>query len=119
FNFYNPGDPKMNGGNQLRVSLALGTGGLTQFCSGGTNNGNMCTSAANCPGGTCPPTNQTVHRVRFDLDCVANSGGPPCTDQGNVVQYMGDATITTTCAGVTWTSTTAQAGNEIVFTPST
>src|SRR5439155_79870 len=55
--------------------------------------------------------------VRFDLDCVANSGFP-CTDQGNVVQYAGDATITTTCLGVTWTSSTAQGGNEIVFNAS-
>src|SRR5882724_6247025 len=95
FNFFDPGDPKGNGGNQLRVNLALGSGSI----SIGT------------------PPQLTVNRIRFDLDCVANSGGPPCTGQGNVVQYGGDATITTNC-GVTWTSSTAQGGNEIVFNAS-
>src|SRR5207249_172221 len=95
FNFFNPGDPQGNGGNKLRVNLAIGAGSI----SVGT------------------PPQLTVNRIRFDLDCVANSGFP-CTDQGNVVQYAGDATITTTCAGVTWTSSTAQGGNEIVFTAS-
>src|SRR5947207_11721646 len=95
FNFFDPGDPKGNGGNQLRVNLAIG--------------------AASISVGTSPQL--TVNRVRFDLDCVANSGFP-CTDQGNVVEYGRDATITTTCAGVAWTSSTAQGGNEIVFAPS-
>src|SRR5437762_12006478 len=95
FNFFDPGNPKGNGGNQLRVNLALGAGSIT----------------------TGTPPQLTVNRVRFDLACVANSGGPPCTPQANVVEYGGDATITTTC-GVTWTSSTAQGGNEIVFAPS-
>src|SRR6266567_7548514 len=29
FNFFDPGDPKGNGGNQLRVNLAIGTGSIT------------------------------------------------------------------------------------------
>src|SRR6266436_2951711 len=95
FDFFDPGDPKGNGGNQLRVNLAIGAGTITV--------------------GT--PPQLTVNRIRFDLDCVANSGFP-CTDQGPVVQYGGDATITTTCTGVTWTSSTAQNGYEIVFTAS-
>src|SRR6266576_5330657 len=95
FNFFDPGDPKGNGGDQLRVNLAIGAGTI----SVGT------------------PPQLTVNRIRFDLDCVANTGFP-CTDQGPVVQYGGDATITTTCAGVTWTSTIAQGGNEIVFNAS-
>src|SRR5947207_7111678 len=96
FNFFDPGNPKGNGGNQLRVNLAIGAGSI----SVGT------------------PPQLTVNRVRFDLACVANTGGPPCTPQANVVQYGGDATITTTCAGANWTSTTAQGGNEIVFNAS-
>src|SRR5438128_5590694 len=95
FNFFDPADPKGNGGNQLRVNLAIGAGSIS----------------------TGTPPELTVNRIRFDLDCVANSGFP-CTDQGPVVQYGGDATITTTCAGVTWTSSTAQGGNEIVFNAS-
>src|SRR5947207_6546475 len=96
FDFFDPGNPKGNGGNQLRVNLAIGAGSI----SVGT------------------PAQLTVNRIRFDLACVANTGGPPCTPHANVVQYGGDATITTTCAGVNWTSTTAQGGNEIVFTAS-
>src|SRR5439155_948260 len=45
-----------------------------------------------------------------------------CTDQGDVVEYLGDATITTNCPGVSWTSTQplgGPGGNEVVFTPST
>src|SRR6266567_1049964 len=95
FDFFDPGNPKGNGGNQLRVNLAIGAGSI----SVGT------------------PPQLTVNRIRFDLDCKANTGFP-CTDQGPVVQYGGDATITTTCAGVTWTSSTAQGGNEIVFNAS-
>src|SRR5437762_5021515 len=95
FNFFDPGNPKGNGGNRLRVNLAIGAGSISV--------------------GTPPPL--TVNRVRFDLACVANTGGPCTTPQANVVQYGGDATITTTC-GVTWTSTTAQGGNEIVFNAS-
>src|SRR5438093_4736491 len=95
FNCVGPGDPKGNGGNQLRVNLAIGAGSVTGVT----------------------PAELTVNRIRFDLACVANSGFP-CTGQANVVQYGGDATITTTCAGVSWTSTTAQGGNEIVFAAS-
>src|SRR5438128_1584681 len=96
FNFFDPGDPKANGGNKLRVNLAIGAGSI----SVGT------------------PPELTVNRIRFDLACVANSGGPPCTPQPNVVQYGGDATISTTCAGVTWTSSTGATSNEIVFNAS-
>src|SRR6266550_1006977 len=96
FDFFDPGNPKGNGGNQLRVNLAIGAGSI----SVGT------------------PPQLRVNRIRFDLACVANTGGPPCTPQANVVQYGGDATITTTWTGVTWTSSTAQGGTEIVFTAS-
>src|SRR5882724_10661462 len=96
FNFFDPGDPQGNGGNKLRVNLAIGAGSIS----------------------VGSPPQLTVNRVRFDLACVANTGGPPCTPQPNVVQYGGDATITTTCSGVTWTSSTASGGNEIVFNAS-
>src|SRR2546426_7419960 len=66
------------------------------------------------------PFKLTVNRVRFDLDCVG-SPSLPCTDQGDIVRYLGDATITSNCAvtagPVTWVSTTAQAGDEIGFNP--
>ena len=66
------------------------------------------------------PFKLTVNRVRFDLDCVG-SPSLPCTDQGDIVRYLGDSTITSNCTtaagNITWTSTTAQGGNEIVFNP--
>src|SRR5437773_228634 len=106
FNFFDPGDPEKDGGDQLRISLAVGTSTIT--------------------GPTGAPDNMTVHKIRFDLDCVQNSGGNGtntlCMDQGDVVEYMGDATISTDCPGVTWTSSQPLGGvgaNEVVFTPST
>src|SRR5204862_387047 len=71
-------------------------------------------------GAPTPPGPQlTLHRLRFDLDC--STGGLPCGDQGNVVSYGGDSTVTTDCPGVTWTTNVPGGGsatNEIVFTPS-
>src|SRR5438067_318690 len=106
FGFFDPGDPEHDGADQLRISLSVGTSTIT--------------------GPTGAPDNMTVHKIRFDLDCVQNSGGNGtntlCMDQGDVVEYMGDATITTDCPGVTWTSSQPLGGvgaNEVVFTPST
>src|SRR5215510_5933673 len=46
-----------------------------------------------------------IKSVDFDLDCNANFPlTPPCTDEGAVVGYGGDSTITTTCAGIAWSS---------------
>src|SRR5207244_4792583 len=56
--------------------------------------------------------------LRFDLDCAG--GGFPCPDQGPVVSYGGDSTITADCPGVSWTTNVPGGGsgtNEIVFTP--
>jgi len=101
-NFINPCSPTANppcdsAQAQVRMRVDLGAGAV--FVS---------------------PFTVTVNRVRWDLDCVANSGFP-CTDQGDIVEYLGDATITTNCStaagNVVWTTTTAQGGNEIVFTP--
>ena len=83
-------------GDIVRVKLTLGTGSI----QGGTK--------------------LTVNRVRFDLDCNSNfTVGIPCTDEGMIVEYEGDATITSTC-GVTWTTGHAVSAtpNEVVFTPS-
>src|SRR2546422_437846 len=60
-NFPNPGDV-------VRVQLTLGSGVI--------QNG----------------THLTVTRIRFELDCTNNTtGGIPCTDDGNVIGYNGDA----------------------------
>src|SRR5438128_1040417 len=105
FGFFDPGDPEHDGADQLRISLSVGTSTITG------------------PAGA--PDNMTVHKIRFDLDCVANSGGNGtntlCMDQGDVVEYTGDASISTDCPGVTWTSSQPLGGvgaNEVVFTPS-
>src|SRR5437867_11119870 len=63
-------------------------------------------------------TTFTLNRVRFDLDCTNTSTGQvPCTDDGLVIGYNGDTTISTTCGGVTWASGHATSGspNEVVF----
>ena len=93
----NPGDALRPGGTKT-VTLFLGTGKI----QGGAN--------------------VSVHHVRYDLDCNGDAAlALPCTDQGDVFSYQGDATIGSTCPGVKWTSNLAAGGhtpNEIVFTPS-
>src|SRR5262245_13067123 len=82
-------------GSVIRVRLTLGTASI----QGGTE--------------------LTINRLRFDLDCNDNFAlGVPCTDEGAVVEYEGDGTITTTC-GVVWSTGHAisSAPNEVVFTP--
>src|SRR5438477_11364624 len=94
-NFAKPGDV-------VRVELTIGTGSI--------QNGSNSTGTF------------TLNRLRFDLDCNSNfTLGIPCTDEGAIVEYEGDPTITTTCAGVTWTSghAVSSSPNEVVFTPST
>src|SRR2546428_13214919 len=62
FNFFDPGDPQGNGGNKLRVNLAIGAGAL----SGGA------------------PAQRPVNRGRCDPACVADNRGPPCTPHADV-----------------------------------
>ena len=93
-NFPKPGDI-------LTVTLSLGSGSIF----GGTT--------------------VDINRVRFELDCDADFPlGIPCTDDGRVVRYQGDHTITNTCTGtngsVTFSTNVPHGGariNEIVFTP--
>jgi hypothetical protein len=57
--------------------------------------------------------------LAFDLDCnPLDPLTPPCTDDGPVVSYQGDASITTDCPGITWTSNSAggTSPNVVVFT---
>jgi hypothetical protein len=60
--------------------------------------------------------------IQLDLDCDLNFPlTPPCTDAGPVISYDGDATITTTCPGVTWSSDNPGGGtlpNQVEFTAS-
>src|ERR1051325_702116 len=97
-NFVVPGDATRD---KVRLQLTLGSGTIT--------------------GAPTPPGPQlTLHRLRFDLDC--STGGLPCGDQGDVVSYGGDSTVTTDCPGVTWSTNVPGGGsatNEVVFTPST
>jgi len=80
-------------GDVTRVRATLGTGSI----QGGTK--------------------LTINSMQFNLDCNANFPlTPPCTDEGAIVQYEGDATIATTCPTV-WT--TVHPGgpnpNEVIF----
>src|SRR5262249_56970935 len=61
---------------------------------------------------------------KFDLDCnPLDPLVPHCTDDGAVVSYQGDSTITTDCLGgsISWTSNNPGGGtnpNVLEFTPS-
>src|SRR5262249_44766898 len=61
---------------------------------GGTKTITLAVGTDGIQGGT----KLTMSRIRYDLDC--NRSSPvtlPCTDQGDIFNYQGDATITTTC----------------------
>jgi hypothetical protein len=101
---YMSGPPFALAGDTYRVEVALGTGTI----SGGAMN------------------QLTVSRFRFQLDCQ-NFAFIGCTDEGDIIRYISDATITdTNCvdAGdndVTWTSNGVDSPvgpNQVVFTPS-
>src|SRR5689334_16484548 len=94
-NFPQPVPPGNTGDDTLTVHLDLGAGTIT----GGANN------------------RLSVNDVRFDLDCSDVFPVPGCTDQGDIMEYLGDGTITTNCAGVTWTSSVITT-NQLRFTPS-
>ena len=85
-------------GDVYRVGLEIGTG----LIGGGTQ--------------------MKIDRVRFELDCSsAGALGIPCTDDGTLIEYEGDGTITTTCPGTSFTSDhgvgASSVPNEVVFTP--
>jgi hypothetical protein len=82
-------------GDIVRVRLTLGSGGI--------QNGTLV----------------NINRVRFDLDCSADGPlGTGCTDDGAVIEYRGDGTITTTCGvGFATGHPIATAPNQVVFTP--
>jgi hypothetical protein len=83
-------------GDIYRVALEIGTGSI----NGGTQ--------------------MQINRVRFQLDCSsAGTLGTPCTDDGALIEYEGDGTITTTCPGVTFSTGHGVSSNpnEVVFTP--
>ncbi len=70
-------------------------------------------------------TEVDIKRVRFELDCNADDPlALNCTDDGAVIEYQGDPTITTDCRGgsgiVTFSSghATSTDPNQVVFTPS-
>jgi len=67
-------------------------------------------------GGISGGTTLTLSNIFFDLDCKAGMAG--CVDEGAVVSYKGDSTITTTCSS-SFSSNNPSGGaatNEIVFT---
>jgi hypothetical protein len=84
-------------GDVVRVRLQIGTGPIM------------------------PTGNLVINRLRFNLDCTNTTlaAGLGCTDEGLFVEYQGDATITDTCPGVSFTTGHAVSGapNQVVFTP--
>ena len=66
-------------------------------------------------------TTLTVQALRFFLQCKASASRLlPCVQDGAVVAYGGDETITTTCEGVAWSTGHGvyPRPNQVVFTPS-
>ena len=66
-------------------------------------------------------TSLTLERFALDLDCNASFPlTPPCTDEGPLVQYEGDATISSNCPGIVWTTGHAVSPNpnRVMFTAS-
>jgi hypothetical protein len=67
------------------------------------------------------PNQLTITHVFFDLDCTQSSL-PGCTNDGNVIRYQGDSTISSNCSGPSWSSnygnTPGTTPNEVVFTAS-
>ena len=98
---YVAGPPIATPGDTVRVQVNLGAGTI----NGGTT--------------------FTINRFRFELDCnnPPGAGSIPCTDDGAIIAYVNDNTITTTCTAggnpVTWSTNGAgTTPNEVIFTPS-
>jgi len=100
-NYPQPVPPGTDSDDLLTVQLTLGTGTIQ--------------------GGTV----LNLHQVNFDLDCLTgtNGGTTSCTDDGAVIQYGGDGTITTDCLvngnPVQWVSGhgTTTSPNEVQLVP--
>jgi hypothetical protein len=74
--------------NKVVMRLFTTGHGGTQYCDGGSNDGNACTSSANCPGGSCQPCDEFCHRtnrilkngspiftvVPWRSDCISEGG---------------------------------------------
>jgi len=96
---------------QCGLSLDLTYRGPT-FATVGTVIGTTVELRALNINGTPPEVH--VSAVDFALDCAVNTF---CDDDGSVVAYAGDSTITTTCPGATWTTIHApsDAPNVVTF----
>jgi Dictyostelium (slime mold) repeat len=94
---YDDARPFYNVGDRLRVVLTVGAGTI----GGGTK--------------------IRLNRVRFELDCDSASPlGLGCPDDGDVIKYLGDDTIRTTCPKTFTTGHEAGTSpNELILTPST
>ncbi len=96
-----PGAPPIqNVGDILTVKIDLGTGTIT--------------------GG--PLNVLAMASFGFDLSCADPPGPTPnCTSEGPVAAYLGDATLSASCMGITFTSSNPGGGtspSHIIFTPS-
>lgn len=83
-------------GDLVRARLTLGTGAI----QGGTT--------------------LTVETLRYFLQCDADAPRLlPCEQDGAIVAYVGDETITTSCDGVAWSTkhSASPRPNQVVFTP--
>ena len=84
-------------GDIVRARLTLGTGDI----QGGTT--------------------LTIEALRYFLQCnVDASRLLPCDQDGSIVAYVDDGTITTSCEGISWSTrhSASPRPNQVVFTPS-
>jgi hypothetical protein len=94
---YLSGQNEVVPGDIVRARLTLGTGAI----QGGTT--------------------LTIEALRYFLQCDAGASRLlPCEQDGSVVAYVGDETITTTCESVAWSTrhSASPRPNQVVFTPS-
>ena len=99
-----PNFPDIN--STVRIELTLGAGTI--------NGGTTLTMTAVRLDMACKQGGSLITCATTDADPGAGAGGPP-------LSYDGDATITTTCAGITWSSNSPAGGtspNQLVFSPS-
>lgn len=105
------GSPTCNGFLSLQYPL-----GLPPYEVGETERVKLTIGSGSINSGT----ELEVNRLRFELDCRnPPTPGLNCADDGDVIEYQGDASITTTCPGTTWSSGHAISAfpNELVLTP--
>jgi parallel beta-helix repeat protein len=114
------GPPTARAANTCNAFLEIGYGAMQPFSlPGDTVRVAITLGSGSVQGGS----QVVVNRVRFDLDCDADSPlGLNCVDDGAVVTFAGDTTITSDCVddqgALAFSSSQGISPNQILLTPS-